>query len=97
MSQEQLTEARARVKAAGVAERVELLFCDYRDMPARFGAAAFDAVVSCEMIEAVGHEHLDTYFDVVGACLKPGGLFAMQVRTPCVLACATSARGPARM
>ena len=82
MSAEQLAEAQARVAAAGLADRVTLLFCDYRDVLPRFGAAAFDAVVSCEMIEAVGHEHLPTYFQAVGDCLKPGGRFAMQVRAP---------------
>jgi cyclopropane fatty-acyl-phospholipid synthase-like methyltransferase len=72
-------EAQARVDAAGLGDRISLLFCDYRDVP---GTAVFDAVVSCEMIEAVGHEHLPTYFDMVGRVLKPGGLFAMQVWPP---------------
>lgn len=45
VSQEQLLEAQARVKAAGLSDRVQLLFCDYRDVPARFGAGAFDAVI----------------------------------------------------
>ena len=80
MSAEQLAEAQARVTAAGLDDKVTLLFCDYRDVVRRFGPAAFDAVVSCEMIEAVGHEHLSTYFQTIGACLVPGGCFAMQVR-----------------
>jgi cyclopropane-fatty-acyl-phospholipid synthase len=80
VSKEQLVEAQARVAAAGFADRVSLLFCDYRDVVRRFGPAAFDAVVSCEMIEAVGHEHLPTYFEAVGASLAPGGRFAMQAR-----------------
>ena len=33
------------------------------------------------MIKAVGHEHLATYFAIVGRVLKPGGMFAMQVQT----------------
>ena len=33
ISKEQLSEATARVKAAGLEERVTLLFCDYRDCP----------------------------------------------------------------
>ena len=50
ISKEQLAEATARVKAAGLDDRVKLLFCDYRDCP---GAGTFDKVVSIEMIEAV--------------------------------------------
>jgi cyclopropane-fatty-acyl-phospholipid synthase len=81
VSQEQLIEARERVQAAGVGDRVDLLFCDYRDLPDRFGKAAFDAVISCEMIEAVGHENLPKFFKAVGVCLKPGGHFSGQVIT----------------
>ena len=79
VSQEQLTEARERVSAAGLQDRIDLVFCDYREVVARYGEGVFDAVVSCEMIEAVGHEHLPIYFDIIGQVLKPGGLFAMQV------------------
>ena len=78
VSKEQLVEAQQRVKAAGLSEQVTLMFCDYRHVP---GKHVYDAVVSCEMIEAVGHEHLPTYFAMVGRVLKPGGMFAMQVHT----------------
>ena len=37
-------------------------------------------VVSCEMIEAVGHEHLPAYFGAVAALLRPGGKAVIQVR-----------------
>lgn len=75
VSKQQLEEAAARVKAAGLADRVTLLFCDYRDAPA---AGTYDKVVSCEMIEAVGQEHLDVFFQTIGAMLKPGGRAAIQ-------------------
>jgi cyclopropane-fatty-acyl-phospholipid synthase len=68
ISKEQLAEATDRVKAAGLADKITLLFCDYRDCP---GAGTYDRVVSCEMIEAVGHEHLGAYFITIGAMLKP--------------------------
>jgi cyclopropane fatty-acyl-phospholipid synthase-like methyltransferase len=45
VSQEQLIEAQARVKAADLSDRIDLLFCDYRDVPKRFGNDAFDAIV----------------------------------------------------
>jgi cyclopropane fatty-acyl-phospholipid synthase-like methyltransferase len=57
---------------------VTLLFCDYRDTPATLGAASFDVVVSVEMIEAVGHEHLQPYFRTIGTMLKPGGRAVLQ-------------------
>ena len=50
-----------------------------RDCP---GAGTYDKVVSCEMIEAVGHEHLRTYFSQIGRMLKPGGKAVIQVRCP---------------
>jgi len=75
LSKEQLAEATARVKAAGLEEQVTLLFCDYRDCP---GAGTYDKVVSIEMIEAVGHEHLKPYFATIGHMLKPGGRAVIQ-------------------
>ncbi|KAL4529917.1 hypothetical protein Ndes2526A_g04660 [Nannochloris sp. 'desiccata'] len=76
LSKEQLAEANMRVKAAGLEDKITLLFCDYRDVP---GLGTYDRVVSCEMIEAVGHEHLRAYFMTVGAALKPGGRAVIQV------------------
>eukprot|EP00798_Chlamydomonas_sp_ICE-L_P032282 gene32282-16848_t len=68
LSKEQLAEAKARVAAAGLDDKIDLLFC----------TAVFDKVVSCEMIEAVGHEHLPTYFSCIGRVLKPGGKAVIQ-------------------
>ena len=76
LSKEQLAEATERVKKAGVDHLVTLLYCDYRDTP---NLGTYDRVVSCEMIEAVGHEHLPAYFATIGAALKPGGKAALQV------------------
>ncbi len=49
-----------------------------REIPA--AAGSFDKVLSCEMIEAVGQEHLVTYFAAINAALKPGGKAVIQVR-----------------
>lgn len=76
LSKEQLAEATQRVKDAGLEDKITLLLCDYRDTP-KLGS--YDRVVSCEMIEAVGHEHLPAYFATIGAALKPGGKAALQV------------------
>ena len=76
LSKEQLAEATQRVKEAGLEDKITLLYCDYRDTP---DLGTYDRVVSCEMIEAVGHEHLPAYFATIGAALKPGGKCAIQV------------------
>ena len=74
ISKAQLEEATLRVKAAGLADRIKLLFCDYRDCKGQF-----DAVVSCEMIEAVGQEHLAGFFQAIGRLVRPGGSAVVQV------------------
>eukprot|EP00775_Hariotina_reticulata_P004736 gene4736-4986_t len=76
LSKEQLAEATARVAAAGLSDKITLLFCDYRDCS---GLGSYDKVVSIEMIEAVGHEHLNSYFGMINAALKPGGKAVIQV------------------
>merc|ERR1719356_346367 len=68
----------ARVKKAGVEDKVQCVFCDYRDAAARFGSGSFTKVVSIEMIEAVGHEFLPGYFAAIDECLRPGGKAAVQ-------------------
>jgi cyclopropane-fatty-acyl-phospholipid synthase len=60
----------------GVADRVELLFEDYRDLTGKF-----DKLVSVEMIEAVGHHFLDTYLKVCADRLKDDGMMALQAIT----------------
>jgi cyclopropane-fatty-acyl-phospholipid synthase len=65
--------AQQRVDAAGVADRVEVAVRDYRDQDGQF-----DAVVSVEMIEAVGEEFWPEYFRTIDALLAPGGRAAIQ-------------------
>ena len=38
----------------------------------------YDKIASIEMIEAVGHKNVPTYFEKVSNLLKDGGLFVMQ-------------------
>jgi cyclopropane-fatty-acyl-phospholipid synthase len=73
LSAEQAALARERVEAAGVAGRVDVALRDYRDQ-----TGAFDAVVSVEMIEAVGQEYWPTYFAKIDQLLAPGGRAAIQ-------------------
>jgi cyclopropane-fatty-acyl-phospholipid synthase len=62
-----------RVAAAGLAGRVEILERDYRDLEGRF-----DKLVSIEMVEAVGHDHLPDYFRACAERLRPAGRAAIQ-------------------
>ena len=77
LSSEQLAWAQERLARAGLADRADLRFQDYRDIH----DPAFDAVVSIEMFEAVGREYWDGYFQTVAAKLKPGGRACIQTIT----------------
>jgi len=79
LSTEQLTVAQARVAAAGVGHLVDLRLQDYRHVEAADGAGSYDRVVSIEMLEAVGHEHLPQYFAAVARLLRAGGRAVVQV------------------
>ena len=76
ISAEQLAYAEARIKAAGLSQRVDFRFQDYRDV-----TGTFDHVASVEMIEAVGEDHWPSYFKTIAACLKPGGTAMIQAIT----------------
>ena len=76
ISKEQFDLASQRVEDAGLGDRVELLLADYRDL-----AGQFDRLVSIEMIEAVGHQYLETYFRCCSDRLKPDGMMALQAIT----------------
>lgn len=76
ISREQYDYARRRVREAGLEERVTLLTSDYRALQGRF-----DKIVSVEMIEAVGHQYLDTYLAKLDELLKPDGLALVQAIT----------------
>jgi cyclopropane-fatty-acyl-phospholipid synthase len=76
ISREQCSLARARVAAAGMQDRVTVLLTDYRELTGRY-----DRLVSIEMIEAIGHQYLDTYFSKVGGLLEDDGMALIQAIT----------------
>lgn len=76
ISEAQYREASDRVAAAGLADRITVLQQDYRDLEGQF-----DKLVSIEMIEAVGHEFLPTFFRKCGELLKDDGRMLLQVIT----------------
>jgi len=73
LSRRQVETAARRIDEAGLTNRVTLLNTDYRDLTGRY-----DKLVSIEMIEAVGHRYLDTFFRKCGELLKPDGSMALQ-------------------
>lgn len=76
ISQEQHDYAAARFRRSGVADRVELLQQDYRDL-----RGEYDRLVSIEMIEAVGEKYLPTFFAACSRLLKPTGAMLLQAIT----------------
>jgi cyclopropane-fatty-acyl-phospholipid synthase len=73
LSVEQARLARQRIADAGVADRVEVRVEDYRE-----ATGTYDAVVSVEMIEAVGEKWWPTFFRVIDDRLAPGGRVGLQ-------------------
>jgi cyclopropane-fatty-acyl-phospholipid synthase len=73
ISPAQFELAKARVAAAGLADRVRLLLEDYRDL-----RGCYDKLVSIEMIEAIGHRQYDQFFRRAASLLPRGGRMALQ-------------------
>lgn len=76
LSEEQATLARERIAAAGLSDRVDVELRDYRH-----ARGDYDAIVSVEMLEAVGMEYWPTYFTALDRLLRPGGRIGLQVIT----------------
>ena len=76
LSPRQLEVARERAERAGVTRLVNFELCDYRALRGRY-----DAVVSIEMIEAVGHEYLAGFFEKLDSLLAPRGRAVLQAIT----------------
>lgn len=76
LSVEQQHLARRRIAEAGLADRVSVELCDYRDVE-----GSFDAVVSVEMIEAVGEAYWPTYYATLERVLARGGRVGVQAIT----------------
>ena len=70
LSEPQAAKARERARAAGVADRVDILVQDYREL----GAEQFDRVASIGMVEHVGAVNIDAYVAQLVNVLVPGGV-----------------------
>jgi cyclopropane-fatty-acyl-phospholipid synthase len=76
ISREQFDLATERVRAAGLEDRIEILFEDYRKL-----SGTYDRIVSIEMFEAVGYEFYDEFFSACDRLLRPDGTMLLQTIT----------------
>lgn len=76
ISQQQYDYTKARVVELGLQDKITLLFEDYRLL-----TGTYDKLVSIEMIEAVGDDFLDNYFEKCSSLLKPDGIMVLQAIT----------------
>ncbi|UYM04612.1 SAM-dependent methyltransferase [Solicola gregarius] len=76
LSSEQVAYVRAAARRAGVDDRIDVDLCDFRDVRGRY-----DAIVSIEMIEAVGERYWPDYFRCLADRLAPGGKVGLQAIT----------------
>ena len=76
ISDEQYALAEKRIAASGLSHRIRLLRKDYRHLGGKF-----DKLVSIEMIEAVGHQYLNTFFEICSRLLKANGMMLLQAIT----------------
>jgi cyclopropane-fatty-acyl-phospholipid synthase len=73
ISRAQWELSRERVRAAGLEGLVDVQLRDYREI-----SGTYDAIVSIEMLEAVGAEYFATFFAVCDRALAPGGRMSLQ-------------------
>jgi cyclopropane-fatty-acyl-phospholipid synthase len=78
LSTEQLAYAQARMERLGATAQADLRLQDYRDIGVSTNDAPFDAIVSIEMVEAVGQAYWPTYFKTIHRLLKPNGKVCIQ-------------------
>lgn len=76
ISDAQHAYAARRIAEEGLEQRIQLLKQDYRLLDGQF-----DKLVSVEMIEAVGHHYLPTFFQTLQRLLRPGGRLLLQAIT----------------
>ncbi|GKU85706.1 hypothetical protein SLEP1_g333 [Rubroshorea leprosula] len=75
LSQEQLQYAEMKVKEAGLQDHIRFQLCDYRQLPK---TQTYDRIISCEMLEAVGHEYMEEFFGCCESVLAEDGLLVLQ-------------------
>ncbi|KAK4732613.1 hypothetical protein R3W88_025601 [Solanum pinnatisectum] len=75
LSEQQLKYAQLRVEQAGLQDQITFLLCDYRQIPNK---DKYNRIISCEMLEAVGHEFMEEFFTCCESALAKDGLLVLQ-------------------
>ncbi|GER41704.1 cyclopropane-fatty-acyl-phospholipid synthase [Striga asiatica] len=75
LSEEQLKYAEIKVKEVGLQDHIKFHLCDYRQLPK---IEKYDRIISCEMLEAVGHEYMEDFFRCCESVLAEDGLLVLQ-------------------
>ncbi|XP_064992164.1 uncharacterized protein LOC103974893 isoform X3 [Musa acuminata AAA Group] len=75
LSEEQLKYAKRRAKEAGLEDHINFMLIDYRQLP---NYNKYDRIISCEMIEGVGHEYMEQFFGCCESLLAEDGIFVLQ-------------------
>jgi len=73
ISKKQFEFTKNRINDAGLNNKVNVMFLDYRDLKEKY-----DRIASIEMIEAVGEKYLDKYFETIKKSLNANGSAAIQ-------------------
>ena len=73
ISDAQYEYAKQRIIDEDLEGKIKLLNQDYRNL-----SGTFDKIISIEMIEAIGHEYVELFFEKISKLLKKNGLFALQ-------------------
>jgi cyclopropane-fatty-acyl-phospholipid synthase len=73
ISKKQFEFTKNRIKDAGLNNKVNVMFLDYRDLKEKY-----DRIASIEMIEAVGEKYLNKYFETIKRSLNENGSAAIQ-------------------
>ena len=76
ISKEQYNFAKKRIKKAHLENKIDIRFCDYRNIDGKF-----DKVLSIEMFEAVGKEYWNNFFSKIRKVLNPDGKVGLQLIT----------------
>jgi cyclopropane-fatty-acyl-phospholipid synthase len=76
ISQKQFEFAKERIHKCGLNEKVNIQLKDFRDLNHKY-----DHIASIEMIEAVGQNYLDSYFNTIKKNLIPSGTVGIQAIT----------------
>ena len=76
ISQRQFEFAKERIHKNGLNEKVNIELKDYRDLKAKY-----HHIASIEMIEAVGQDYLNSYFNTIKNNLLPSGTAGIQAIT----------------